>query len=373
MKKIVSTFAFALLLGGLTFAEDMKPAVTIGAWGRAIFVPYITGSSNAQSLLAASWGAPGRVGFNIVGNAADTGFEADLGADGGSVSVVDQWKLWVKPFEGAKLTLGRSYEDTLRGSSDFGTYDWLRLGKNIGGDDYVFNRADTTGAQLTYTAGNVFVFAAMGGLGTPQLLNDTVLKTTQEGLGYTIPDVGLVRVQALGHAAVAATATDPAKDAYQQVQAAFRLTSVQNLYLDIGADFPTVSDAAGYTFLTSAVVNYTMDKTVLHGEFRYKANKVIDPGYDLGVGADYSMDGGIGVGGDVRYYSATQADNGTDPLTTVGVFLTKGFSNGLVGIGLQYATKTATGTASWQTATNIAGRDATASQIVIPVRVEYWF
>jgi hypothetical protein len=367
MKKIVSTFAFALLLGGLTFAEDMKPAVTLGAWGRAVFVPYITGADDAQSLLAASWGAPARIGFTIAGSSADVGFEADLDADGGSVGVSDQWKVWIKPFEGAKLSLGRSYEDTLRGSTDFGTYDWLRLANNIGGDDYVFNRADTTGAQFTYTAGNVFVFVAVGGLGTPQLFNDTVLKTTQEGLGYTIPDVGLVRAQALGHAATATA------DAYQEIQAAFRLTSVQNLYLDIGANFPSVSDAAGYTFKTSAAVNYTMDKTVFHGEFRYISNKVGDAGYDLGVGADYSMDGGIGIGGDVRYYSKTQADNGTDPLTTVGVFLTKGFSNGLVGIGVQYATKTATGTASWQTATAIAGRDADASQIVIPVRVEYWF
>jgi hypothetical protein len=396
MKKIVSTFALALLVGGLTFAED--PAVKIGAWGRGLFIPVITGNQVGgedvtASALGVSWGGSPRVGFTVAGSSDFVGFQADVNADNNEISVGDQQKIWIKPMEGVLIQLGEAYDDTLRGNGTFGSFDWVRIGAGGVGEDFTFNRLDTgKGFEVSYTNGDFFVFAAARNLAGAKAvdLNKSLLKSTQEGFGYTIKDIGQIRVQAIGHAEVAATAgsvvdttfedadgdgvddtfdavtTDPtaAVDAYQQIQAAFKLTSVQNLYVDVGVDFPSVKDAAGYTAKLAAYANYTADKAKLHLLVGYV---VPASGSDApivgGVGLDYALEDGLGFSADVRYQNKFAAGN-DDGLTNVFGGITKGFSNGLIGVGLQYATHIPAKT---------FGLTGDKAGLLIPVRAEYWF
>jgi hypothetical protein len=367
MKKIVSTFAFALLVGGLTFAEDA--AVKIGAWGRGLFIPVITGGQIAgedatASVLGVSWGGVPRVGFTVSGTSDAVGFQADINADNdavlGKVSLGDQQKIWIKPMDGVLIQLGQAYDDTLRGNGTFGSFDWVRIGAGWAGEDLTFARLDTNkGFEVSYTNGDLFLFAAARNLGgaTAVSLNDSLLASTQEGLGYTIKDIGQIRVQALGH-------PEGAFDAYQQVQAAFKLTAVQNLYADVGIDYPTDADAAGYKTAISAYANYTVDKAKLHLLVQYGIpTEGSDSPIQGGLGVDYGLDGGLALSADLRYQNKFAAGN-DDGLTNVFVGITKGFSNGLIGIGVQYATILS--------AFGVSNPDANGG-LLLPIRAEYWF
>ena len=117
MKKIVSTFALALLVGGLTFAQDAS--VKVGAWGRGLFVPVITGGVNGdgdavtQSALGVSWGGAPRVGISVSGTSEFVGFQLDINGDAGTIGLGDQRKIWVKPFTGLTIQVGAAYEQQL--------------------------------------------------------------------------------------------------------------------------------------------------------------------------------------------------------------------------------------------------------------------
>lgn len=404
MKKIVSTFALALLVGGLTFAED--PAVKIGAWGRGLFIPVISGNTvggedATASALGVSWGGAPRVGFTVAGSSDMIGFQADINADDGAISAGDQQKIWVKPAEGVMIQLGQAYDDTLRGNGTFGSFDWVRIGAGGTGEDFTFSRLDTgKGFEVSYTTGDFFVFAAARNLAGAKAVNlsKSLLKTTQEGFGYTIKDIGQIRVQALGHAgsdavaAVAAVAGTPdttfsddngdgiddtytgtsvaavagvaAVDAYQQIQAAFKLTSIANLYLDLGLDYPTSKDAAGYQAKINAYANYALDKAKVHLLVGYTVPASgSDAPIQGGVGLDYSLEDSMAFSADVRYQNKFAAGK-NDPITNVFAGITKGFSNGLIGVGIQYSTLIPAKTFG------LAGDKA---GILLPVRLEYSF
>jgi hypothetical protein len=415
MKKIVSTFAFALVLGGLTFADDAAPAVKIGAWGRSVFVPFVSGGNGAdgkaasQSMLGVSWGGPTRVGITISGSSEFVGFQMDIDGNGGSIGGGDQQKIWVKPMSGLTLQFGQAFDDTLRGNTAFGNWDWIRLGP-VSDEDNVFSRVNTqSGFEAAYSLDAIYVYGAFRGLANPQNLSKNVLNNLQIGAGYTIKDVGLIRVQALGTPGkdavdavagtvdttfedlngdgiddtfdgTAAVAASAKVDPYQTIEAAFRLTAVQNLYVDVGIKYPNDSVLAGYASLINAYANYTADKAKIHGLVTYRSPaKGGEAFMGIGAGLDYGLDGGLGVGTDVRYYSQKDSfGDPTDPSSSLITFfagITKGFSNGLVGIGIEYATfgggAFGTTVPSWGNLNY--NSDTTKAQILIPVRAEYWF
>lgn len=376
MKKIVSTFAFALLVGGLTFADDMAPAVKIGAWGRGFFVPVFTGGTdgakaNTQSLLGTSWGGAPRIGFTIAGDSANVGFQADLNLDNFQstklVSMGDQQKIWVKPVDGLTLSIGNIFDDTLRGNGTFGSFDWLRLSWT--GEDFTFTRvAAQSGFEASYAMDALYVYVANSSLATPADTNKVFAKTLQIGGGYTIKDIGTIRAQAIGvHAA---------KD-YQVIEAAFKLTAVQNLYVDLGIHYPTdnkLATDANNPESVNLYGNYTADKAKIHGLFSYKlpaktTTNAGKAGMEAGAGVDYSLDGGLGVGADFRFKDKNQTYNGPvgkSGLTGFFAGVTKGFSNGLVGVGIEYSnTSFAPG--------YVTADDSTKAHIALPVRFEYWF
>jgi hypothetical protein len=383
MKKIVSTFALALLVGGLTFAED--PAVKIGAWGRGIFVPVATGGqvageSETQTLLGVSWGGEVRTGITISGTSEFVGFQVDMNADKGAgtdneVSLGDQQKIWVKPFTGVTVQVGEAYDDTLRGNSAFGSWDWIRLG-SINGEDDIFTRVDTkNGFEVSYGADAFYGFAAFRGL-TPAgavSTNDVAIKQLQYGAGYTIKDIGLLRAQVLGSAAAGLF------DAYNTIEAAFRLTAVQNLYVDAGIKYPTDADAAGYANSVSVYGNYTADAAKIHVGVQYVSpNDTGETLMTVAGGLDYSLGDGLGFGADVRYNSKKAAygdpADRADSLITVFAGVTKGFSNGLIGVGVQYATTGVVNGAGTSSVGNLGvASDDGAAQFYLPVKVEFWF
>jgi hypothetical protein len=277
---------------------------------------------------------------------------------------------------------------------DFGSYNFLRFNQEKG-DAITFSRIGAGGSgyatAVEYNKDGIGAWAllALGAGGTGATGTSAVGDALQLGGAYTIANIGQIKAQYLGNGSAAelrgsvfgngdATASPSTfkgnGDPFGVYQVAFNLSSVQNLSLEIGAQFPSASKAAGYAYQVAAIGGYTMDKTTFH--FQVIDVSYVDDTYGKagsalggGVGLDYDLGDSVGVSADLRYnngLAASQgADDGADAFTGFSIGLTKGFSNGLIGIGFEYATMYGF--------TFGPGQDKTAAGWAIPVRLEEFF
>lgn len=387
MKRTLVVLALLLVVGVcLSFADDAAtPAgITFGAWGRLIYAPLSdvnnVGSTGVGSNIGTSWGGNPRIGFTIAGNSQYVGFAAHIGVDNNTFSITDDTQAWIKPFPGLELQIGRAFNDTLRGEADFGSYDWIRT--QWVGDDVTFKRiggqaGGAPGPQnaiVSYKAGGLFVFweQAMQGAGPTNLTTWSAGETDPNGVynnasfgaGYTIAGIGTIKAQKIGYA-------DNGSAAVGQYQIAFNLSAVPNLYAEVAAFLPTDSTYANYTLQVPVYLTYKAGAASIHGLFIYQnlngsTATTAQTGMDAGLGLDYDLGGGLGINSDVRYANKYFGGWPNDSISVL-VGLVKGFSNGSVGIGVQYSTT------DFAPNTNWGGNDPTASHWAVPIKMEYWF
>ncbi|HKL86566.1 MAG TPA: hypothetical protein VJ861_09570 [Treponemataceae bacterium] len=378
MKKALAIFMIFALVASVAFAE-----ITFGAWGRGLFVPVSnTGASDAESVAEnkASWGGAPRIGFTIAGNSDNVGFLADVFTDGGEISAGDQQLIWVKPMDMLKISLGRVQVDALRGNAAYGSWNWDRAyGDGDYGDDFTFSRMSTgayDSATFKNEQGVVFEVAPMDALWVGLALRDVnntapewagnpknskantvnLLAKMQFALGYTIDGIGQFKAQIIRNPYNfdAKGAADKNNDT---VEIAFNLTMVENLFVEAGFRMWTESKE-NKTKDISLYAKYGMDALTVHFSTRATLDTADVEGKEalglyVGAGADYDLGNGIGVSGDVRYTSDVMLA-AKDAKITVFAGVTKGFSNGLIGAGVEILNQKDTGYS-------------------IPVRFEYWF
>jgi hypothetical protein len=167
----------------------------------------------------------------------------------------------------------------------------------------------------------------------------------------------------------------------------------ENLYADLGAFIPTKKDDAGYATRAAAYVKFTSGAIALHALGNFTINKSYNyiesievdvdttttagegMGMELGVGCDYALnDKGLGLVSSFSYQNdiAAGVKNGR-----VGalVGIEKGFSNGKIGIGVEFSTTTMAFYGE-SYGTDEDGKQTNAPEkatIAVPVKVEYWF
>jgi opacity protein-like surface antigen len=362
MKKVILIVALLTIsLTTLTFAQ-----ASVGGWGRGLFV-IAGGGDDIMAIDRVSWGGAPRIGFTISGSSDNVGAQLDFTGDGGGIGLGDQQKIWVKPIEMLTITVGRAFDDTLRGSASFIAYNWLRP-NGITGDDAVFLRvcgdANWQGADFIVAVDPVpgaHIFAGLKGILGGSGTLENVAALGQYGGGYDIPGIGMIRAQYKGM-----SAGDEVLDlaAWGIINAAFKLTMVEGLMLDIGAFIPSDSEQAGTLATISLYGNYTMDTITMHltGDITLPEAEDADAMFGVGLGAEYGLADGPTIQADVRYRSA-----GADDTQISGLVAAKwSYSNGIFGIGVQISN------------TNFAGGDVVteaADDIVfaLPIRLEYWF
>lgn len=403
MKKVLATLVLVLVASTVSAAE-----VKIGAWGRGFFVPYYSdGASDAKSFDAVSWGAGNpRVGISISGTSDNVGFQIDMNADGGAIGAHDQQKIWVKPIDMLTVSVGRVYDDTLRGNGCFGDFDWLRISGT--GEDLTFSRVSTHDGPFGPSTigsgtqqGAVFAidpmkelhaYVAFRGMTSDSKMEDA-MKNVQVGAGYTIGTLGQFRAQYIGRVtpeveAVAAVANDPATPEDETVaavakvdevdasviNAAFKLTMVQNLYADLGIFFPLDKDGYGRDMTLAAYVKYTMGAIGIHGLANVSMGATDSEGEDatameFAAGFDYAIGNGLGFVSSFRYQNDASAGVKDGRMGAL-LGIEKGFSNGKIGAGIEFATTTISSMPEVDKEDKIASEEMS---IAIPVKVEYWF
>lgn len=378
MKKAVLIIAALVLCSTFAFAQ-----ASVGAWGRGIIVP-VAGGEDMVMDTQASWGGAPRVGITISGSSDNVGFQVDFNGDGDGIGAGDQQKIWVKLFDMLTISCGRVLDDTLRGNAVFGAWNWVRYDV-MDGEDAIFVRVRDQ--VTTYHGSNAviaiaptegaYIYASWYNiLGATALIEDN-LPLGQFGGGYTIEGIGQIRVQYFG--------LPPAIDEdWGIINAAFKLTMVEGLVIDLGAGISTDSEQSIMAAIISLYASYSMDALTIHvyGDYvmwdeDFADAADADAGITVAAGVDYSMEGGIGINADVRWcsewktaWAAIQAVDMTkyyeDGTISGMVGVTMGFSNGLVGIGIELTTGNFAGL-------GIVKADASDMVICLPIRLEYWF
>jgi hypothetical protein len=287
MKKFVIFTLIIAMAAGAAFAQTAN-GISVNAWGRGAFVPLaVVGAPQAGGEtvklgaddypstnfagVGPSWGWGGavRTDFRVNGNADFVGFQfqwTEGGLDGNQ-------HIWVKPFSSdiVKLTAGRFEVDNLRGkiNTDTGFEDFAVPAKMD--EDAIFNRFKSgdagfllssepvdglfiglkvEGALGAWIADDDIRGPLSGHVGSGSKLMDTY-RFLQLGFGYDIADVGHLRAQWVGGwfgtidgEKVAEDMDEkllydngPSPGSPARIEAAFALTAVQNLLVDLGLKF----------------------------------------------------------------------------------------------------------------------------------------
>ncbi len=430
MKKIALLVSAAMLLTTAAFADDGgKASLQWSLWGRTVWAPIMSNSvGDPTTTMGVGWGNATRNTLFVKGDAGNIGFDLTLGYDNGSLA--QSWNdgpidVWAKPFDGLKISTGYLEDYTLRGEADYGDWDWIRT---IGvGDDAIFQGVGTVeggaagpiSTEVSYAVGPLYVYydqaytenSANSLSPTTTAFYDYLeaFKNASYGLGYTIPGVGQIRIQNVGYDRASwgwagyATNGRSAPYGFGMFQAAFKLTGIKDLYVDIGYWVPTAfldnangALAGGFDWRIPLFATYQMGKlkvsfnadlmSVNKGAWYY-GNAMTSSGLTndgssqigwlAGIGLDYALGGGLGLTGDFKMDNRFDSLNtslgagNVNAQATAMIGITKSLASGDIGMGFEWLNggpfAMGNSSASTQNSTNPQNNWA------IPVRIDYWF
>jgi hypothetical protein len=283
MKKALVVLLILAVAGGL-FAQEFSLGGRVDTW----LIPFQYIDRDGDALMGAGLGRDTNNGNGVrarlFGEAkTDTlGLKIQLQfyptGTGAVVQFDDNVEIWWKPIDWFQLDVGKIVSDPLRGKIGDGSWmDGVTV-LSYNGDE-IFSRfagsgvnnggSGAAGALASFKFGDLFIGALLPNLApfgeSPATARDpltgakaNVYETAnynnganvlgrqyeriQFAIGYTIPDIGLVRAQYVGANAVASTGfftgTASVSITAPRIEAAFALTAIEGLTLDIGGKVP---------------------------------------------------------------------------------------------------------------------------------------
>jgi hypothetical protein len=292
MKKLLVVLLTLTVIGSLAFAE-----VTLSSWNRMGFMLYqAQGDVNAANELP-SWG---RNGISFSGKSDNMGIALDLNARNATgFEIGDNGKIYAKLANGIiTVSVGKSNFDNLRGKiGGASEIAWGFSGSTTGDEDTIFKRLNIAKGIALELAPVAGLYAAATVSQATNGTADNAYEAAQIAAGYTIEGIGLIRAQFIG------ALDDPS------AQAAFALTAVEGLTVDVGARFYFEDGTASQNVISGAV-KYGKDalNAMVRGAVRLEnSDAALD--LDLGVGGyvNYKVSDTLIVGVDVAF--PTIADN----------------------------------------------------------------
>ena len=379
MKKLIGTAMLAALLATSAFAE-----LNMGAWVRTMVAPVAGDGDNIISGWANSWGygiRNARISFNWTSDDEKVGMMYDIfGDDSSDFKPGDYRAAWFKPADWVKFMVGHIYNGyTMRGDLCFGSWNWMRPNNWLFDDEgLTFNLGNADALQIEFFPVEGLQILGRFAMPADGGFQDSYKMFEQStfAVGYTIGSVGTIKAAWNGNG-------DRAGDDYKylgDIQAAFDLTAVENLYITVGvkvsiaeSDYKDLQD--DFKFLKAALgVSYQiLDNLRIAANFGVQTYEEADPSFQFGVGVDVGLTDSLTLSADFRGLipgdgaGMTKAE---DPAFSFLVGLDWGFSgNGQLGIGFQGSTN---GYGILAGSGYIAPADDSFSWAV-PLKFGYWF
>jgi hypothetical protein len=339
MKKALIVLLILAVAGGL-FAQS-APSFSLGGRVDTWFVPFQSVNRDGDTLSGAGLGRDngggvgtrarlfGEVAGETVGLRIQLQFFPFAGTGGTPlVGFDDNVEVWWKPTDWFKLDAGKFVQTPLRGKIGDHWMDGFTVGMK--GVNDIFSGFDSAGVNnggagnlgvlTSFTFGDLFIGAMIPNLrpfgsgatpsnpgGVYETVNyangiseiSDVYERTQFGVGYTIQDVGLVRVQYVGATKSATVAP--------RVELAFALTGIEGLVLDIGGKFPLSVAADSIKFWDSTDLKWDTPTS----DAKYQLN------YRVALGVTYALNDKINLNGRVDAGFGGSYDSGISGIEPV--------------------------------------------------------
>ena len=417
-KTLIAVAAAAALTATSAFAE-----ITFGAWLRVLASPVASTGEDIIAGVQNSWGWGARTArININGTSEDgkagfvmgvyNDFESGLGQG-------DDAYFWVKPVDTVKVSVGKFDSSTngLRGDFTYGSWNWLRPGNwAFDGEGLTFDGVSKNGLMVEADPMDGLHAFAVIPMSSSYASAEDVYRNIQAGFGYAIEGVGKLKAQFVGDYSYTQKDTkygdwyigkdgtitrDETKNAAGKkdedkttgkIGVAFDLTSVENLYVTVGArfgiadkdlapDYLKMAFTAGASYQVSETMKFSADGGYVQYQDKFNADD--DSLFFVGAGLDFAVMDGLNAVADVRYMSNKYGKAGDDGAISFLVGVNKSVSsNGSLGIGFQGATNGCGFTWYDHKAGIIAGKSFTPGENggkgdeftwAIPVSVSVWF
>ena len=243
------------------------------------------------------------------------------------------------------------------------------------------------GVKIEVTPIDGLYILAMAPIDSKAKKAEDVYKKLQAGFAYNIDGVGKIKAQYIGKGKGEVKATETTSkvegNSNCDIEAAFDLAAVENLYVGVGFKYANIKDGdkiakdqqkMKIALAASYQVSDELKLSASGAYFMYQEEKDkggVDPRFQAGVGVDYNLGDGLAASADVRYLSKSNDTDNTDHIAfSVGV--TKGISsNGYMGVAFQGQTNSG----NW--ANNVIEADTSkkADKFTwcVPVAISCWF
>jgi hypothetical protein len=226
------------------------------------------------------------------------------------LGIDDFAEVWWKPVSQIKIEAGKFVNDTLRGK--IGDDNWQRYTVLMKDGDSIFSRFKS---NWTGTVGfmmglkpiePLYIGVSVPGLDRLERVDDVYADTTipykdkdgdkvgnvlrtyekiQAGLGYTIPNIGLIRAQYVGYSSFYDNGKKPSISDFTKaprIEAAFAFTGVSGLVIDVGGKVPLPVD----TYYEEGVDTEKQPT----GQYTKKSDDTYQAPYQVSLGAGYTAD-----------------------------------------------------------------------------------
>ena len=407
MKKLIGTAMLAALLATSAFAE-----VSFGAWLNNLVTPVAYDGNDVVVGINNPWGGgfrPSRFGFSYTSDDEKLGIILGVSIDNGSLGTFTPNYMWAKPWDWLRISVGHySDNDTgLRSDLTFGSWNWLRPWNAVSwGEGITFDDTDGTGFRIQLFPVDGLHIAAIIPYSGKFTAAEDIYKQAQVAAGYTIGDIGTIKVQWHGKStssvkavkakwekdgnevdaptgsgitafedALAAgytyTPAAAAKDSkvLNSFGVAFDLTAVEGMFLTVGGKFNITDKSDNNDYVVALGWRYSVVEALtlfVDASAQFFGNSDSDPNAGAALGINWAFTDALNLDAEVRWlHTGAKKDSKSDDGVSFLVGLNYGVSsNGVLGIGFpgQYkgeklADMKATDDFAW----------------AIPIKVSIWF
>ena len=410
MKKLIGTAMLAALLATSAFAE-----VSFGAWLNNLVTPVAYDGNDVVVGINNPWGGgfrPSRFGFSYTSDDEKLGIILGVAIDNGSLGTFTPNYMWAKPWDWLRISVGHySDNDTgLRSDLTFGSWNWLRPWNAVSwGEGITFDDTDGTGFRIQlFPVDGLHIAAIIPYSGTFTAAED-IYKQAQVAAGYTIGDIGTIKVQWHGKTETTKTAAGYSikkaqEDAYGKLKGedkfkadtpgytefdtyhewkaesssssvknsfgvAFDLTAVEGMFLTVGGKFNITDKSDNNDYVVALGWRYSVVEALtlfVDASAQFFGNSDSDPNAGAALGINWAFTDALNLDAEVRWlHKGAKKDSKSNDGVSFLVGLNYGVSsNGVLGIGFQGQYK----------GEKLADMKATDDFAwAVPIKVSIWF